>query len=142
MFARLNNAKSDKTDSYYDFKDMSDIPGWAVISHLPTLLFDVEHDGFLYPNKVMTCGDVMKAVHSYIAVFDLFFDEDTSKLPFTDTDTVTGLQGQEASMLSQRGVLSGGGGEKADMDEAATRAQVAELLCRFAKWITFNRTYR
>lgn len=141
MFARLYNTKNDEISSYYKFKDLSDIPEWALWSSTG-LLFDVEYDGFLYPNKVMTCGEVVDAIFKYIAISDLYYDTDgTQRIPFTGKEAEAGSQDLEANRLSRAGILSRDG-EKADMDEIATRAQAAELLCRFAKWETFNRTYR
>lgn len=141
MLARLYQINSREIDPYYQYQDLSDLPEWALWG-FPFLLFGVEHDGFLYPNKVMTCGEVVRAILNYIAFWDLHYDcNGIQRVPFTGKETETGLQDLEANRLSSAGILSRDGG-KADMDEIATRAQAAELLCRFAKWETFNRTYR
>lgn len=140
MFERLYNRGEPGVADTLEYKDLADVPGWAAVSYVAIFLDNGSSD-FLYPNKVMTRGEMVNVVGGYMRIGDLFYDETEYETPFSDADTLNSAQAYDVKMLSRIGVLCGYGGA-VRLEDTATRAQAAELLCRFAQWETQNRAYR
>lgn len=140
MFERLYNRGEPSAAETIEYKDLDDTPHWAKVSYTAIFLTDESRD-YLYPNKVMTRREMVKVLGGDIRIADLFYDNTKYETPFSDMASPGDQQAYDVNVLSRTGIMKGYGGA-AKLDETATRAQAAELLCRFAKWETLNRTYR
>lgn len=141
MLTRLYNPESTELSTYYKFEDIADIPDWAIIG-VHSMFMGVELDGFLYPNQVMTRGDILVTIRNYVLFSDLFYDPSNYEVSFSDKDSFTDEQTGAAWLMSRLGILEGFDDGSARLDEVATRAQAAVILQRYSQWETLNRTYR